>query len=234
MGAFNPLPLQPGAEIERVIELLQQGFESALGTALASEYGSMAWIENHATARVLADLSKAAIRLANQWDPQKMTDFLPRWEKILGIVPLPNATLKDRRTEVALRLSLFGEPPTYQVVYDFLSELLGDLFVTLVQTSSTEATGSISNNGLGISIPGGVTLPDGDWRSSIAYLAIQVQKPANMTDAEFYPQVGKIYQYLHTLLPAWCNFDWFKDGASGAGFYLDEDYNLDNMRLTAS
>ncbi len=55
-----------------------------------------------------------------------------------------------------------------------------------------------------------------------------------MTDAEFYPQVGKIYQYLHILLPAWCNFDWFQDGINGAGFYLDEDYNLDNMRLTAS
>jgi hypothetical protein len=204
-GAYNPLPLQPGAEFERIIELLQQGYESALGTALASEYGTLAWVENHATARVLADLSKAAIRLANQWDPNRMTDFLPRWEKILGIVPLPEETLNDRRIEVTLRLSLTGEPPTYQVIYDFLSELLGDLFIDLIIDSS-----------------------------NLCYLGILVQKPTGMTDAEFYPQIGKIYKYLHTLLPAWCTFDWVQYGPDGAGFYLDQEYNIDNMSLTTS
>lgn len=235
-GAYNPLPLQPGAEFERIIELLQQGYESALGTALASEYGTLAWVENHATARVLSDLAKAAIRLGNQWNPEKMTDFLSRWEKILGIVPLLNATQNERRTEVALRLSLVGEPPTYQVVYDFLSELLGELFIGLVNTSSSEATTTINtiSDGYTLSIPGGATIPYGDWRSSIAYLAVLVQKPDEMTDAEFYPQVGKIYKYLHILLPAWCTFDWIQDGPDGAGFYLDQDYNIDNMRLTIS
>ncbi len=81
-------------------------------------------------------------------------------ENFLGIIPLSNATSKDRRTGSSiLRLSLFGEPPTYQVVYDFLSELLGELFVTLVQTSSSEANGSVpTDNGTGISIPGGVDI----------------------------------------------------------------------------
>lgn len=227
-GAYNPLPLQPGAEFEKIIELLQQGYESALGTALTTERGTLAWVENHATARVLADLSKAAIRLANQWDPDRMTDFLPRWEKILGIVPMPDATTQERREEIALRLSLTGEPPTYQVVYDFLSDLLGELFITLVQTSSSQASGYVEG---GVSIPGGVTLSDGSWCSSIAYLAIEVQKPDEMTDAEFYPLVGKIHKYLHTLLPAWCDFDWFRDGVNGAGFYLDEELNLDNQRF---
>lgn len=230
-GAYNPSPMQFGAEINKIIELIQQGVEQAQGTALATERGTIAWVENHATARVLADLAKAAIRLGNQWDPEKMTDFLPRWEKILGIIPLSSATMNERREEVALKLSLTGEAPTYQVVYDFLSELLGDLFVDLIHTSSTESIGAVPG---GITIPGGVTLSNGDWFSSIAYLAIQVQKPANVTDKEFYPQVGKIYRYLNILLPAWCTFDWFLDGIHGAGFYLDEEYNLDNQRFDAS
>lgn len=227
-GGYNPSPMQFGAEMNKIIELIQQGVEQAQGTALATEYGTIAWVENHATARVLADLAKSAIRLGNQWDPEKMTDFIPRWEKILGIIPSSDSTDNERRAEIGLKLSLTGEPPTYQVVYDFLSDLLGEVFVNLILTTSVEASGMVPG---GITIPGGVTLSDGDWISSIAYLAIEVEKPMDMTYKEFYPLVGKIYQYLNVLLPAWCDFDWFLDGVNGAGFYLDEERNLDNMRF---
>lgn len=229
-GAYNPHPMQFGAQAQKIIEQFQQSLADAQGTALATENGTVAWVENHAMARVLAEMANAAQRLANQWDPLKTTDFLSRWEKILGIVPAPEASQAERRMILALKFSLIGEPPTLQVVYDFLTDLLGDFFVGLIATPSSQADGSVPG---GVIIPGGVTLQDGDWRSSVAYIAIQTNKPAGIDDIIFYSAVAQIYQYLNYLLPGWATFDWFLDGPNGPGFYLDEDNNLDNQRFDA-
>lgn len=225
-GAYNPHPLQFGQEANKIIEELQNGLADAQGTALATERGTIAWAENHAMARIMAELVNAAQKLANQWDPQKMTDFIPRWEKILGLIPLPSDSMQERRRAISLKLSLSGEKPAFQALYDFLSELLGDFFVDIVHSSSDDATGSIPG---GLSIPGGATLEDGPWRSSIAYLAIKTQKPEGVSDYEFYSTVNKIHNYLHYFLPAWATFDWFLPGPDGDGFFLDQDYNLDNQ-----
>jgi hypothetical protein len=227
-GAFNPHPLQFGQQSQKIIEQLQTGLADAQGTALATEQGTVAWVENHATARVVAELANAAQKLANQWDPLKTTDFLERWERILGIVPSPTESDNERRMNLLLKLSLSGEAPTYQVVYDFIKDLLGNLFVTIINTSSNDANSSIPG---GLVIPGGAILGNDDWRSSISYMAIETFKPDNVEYYQFYNIVNKIFIYLPYFLPAWCTFDWFLDGPNGIGFYLDQDYNLDNQRF---
>ena len=232
-GAFNPSPLKTGAEQGHVEEALLDYLVEADGTALSPDVDSFVWAEHLAESRAIAYLWHTNQKMANQWDPRRMTDFLPRWEKILGIVPLPRDNDVDRRAKVKAKLETYGEPGTQQVIQDVLTTVLGDVFVSIVNSPSSIATGYVTG---GVTIPGGVTLPDGtpfgeSWYSTIAYLAIETQKPSGFTDSDFYDAVGQISQFLDGLVPGWVTYDWFLDGGSGAGFYLDDDFNLDNQRF---
>lgn len=232
-GAFNPSPIKSGAEKGHIEEALLDALVDADGTALSPDVDSYVWAEHLAESRAIAYLWHTNKRMANQWDPSRMTDFLPRWEKILGIRPLPGENDVSRRAKVKAKMEAYGDLATQQVVQDLLSTVLGDIFVGIVNTPSTDATGWVAG---GVTVPGGVTLPNGTpagltWYSTIAYLAIETQQPLNMSDAEFYDAVGQISQFLDDLIPAWVTFDWFLDGGSGSGFYLDEEKNLDNQRF---
>lgn len=229
-GNFNPSPLTTGAEKGRLEEVLLADGLDADGTALAKDVDSFVWAERNAEARALAYLWHLNRRMANQWDPRRMTDFLPRWEKILGLRPLAGATDVARRAAVLAKMQLFGQPGTQQVLTDLLHTLFDELgiFVGIVNTSSAVAVGTVPG---GATVPGGVTLPDGDWYSSIAHLAIETVQPDGVDDPTFYDAVGQIAQAIDGIVPAWVTFDWFLDGSHGAGFYLDEEKNLDNQRF---
>ncbi len=239
LGGFNPAPFKFGDAASTDLEAIQNAFADAQGTSLARERGSIAWVENHATARVLYALYGLAYRLANVNDPKRMTTTLPRWEKILQLVPSESDTLAERRARVEAKLSLLSAGTTIQVVEDYLSLVLGDMFVKLEFSDPLTATTYVPGGG---SVSGGgPTFLDGDnadpnispYASSLGYLAILIQRPANMTIELFYERAGRIYEELDNLLGAWMDFDWVNDGPNGAGFYLDEDYNLDNQRFDA-
>ncbi len=232
-GAFNPSPLKSGAEKGHIEEVLLNDLVEADGTALSPDVDSYVWAEHLAESRCIAYLWHTTKRMANQWDPERMSDFLPRWEKILGIRPPYGSNDEDRRGAIKAKLASFGEPPTQQVVEDLLEVLINGIFVQLVNTSSVDAVGWVAG---GVSVPGGVTLPDGTsagltWYSTIAHLAIETQVPFGMKEDDFYTTVGQITQFLDDLVPGWVTFDWFLDGVNGAGFYLDEEQNLDNQRF---
>ncbi|MDI3282105.1 putative phage tail protein [Polyangium sp. 15x6] len=236
LGGFNPFPMKFGAASQTDLEAIQNAVAEAEGTSLAVIKGTVKWVENHATARVLWELFGATQKLANQWLPEKMTDFLPRWEAILGITPSRFDDLQDRRRRVAAKLSLIGKGGNYQVVNDYLTTILGDVYQGLVFTSPLEATAYCPGGG---TIDGGIVLLDGDtidpqlspYYSTVAYVAILLAKPDSMSEEEFYATAGRIYEDADNLFAAWVAFDWVRDGVNGAGFYLDEDFNLDNQRF---
>ena len=236
LGGFNPAPFKFGEAASTDLEAIQNAFADTQGTSLARERGSVAWVENHATARVLYALYGLAYRLANVNDPARMTNTLPRWEKILNIAPLDSDTIVERRNRVTAKLSLLGKGTTLQVVEDYLTLVLGSMFVGLKFSDPTEATTYVPGGG---AVPGGgPAFLDGDladprispYASSLGYVAILLQRPKNMTVELFYERAGRIYEDMNNLLGAWMDFDWVNDGPNGAGFYLDEDYNLDNQR----
>lgn len=227
-GAFNFSPETYGGEANvHDTELLLEALLEADGSALAKGVDSYVWAERFAEARVLHYLWSTARRLRYQSDPERMTDFLGRWERILKITPQPGATDTERRARVAAKLAIFGQSATTDVVVSTLSAVLGSAFVSVVRTNSADATGFVPG---GAVIPGGATLGDGGWYSTIAYLAIETAK-GDLSDAEFYARVGLVAEILDDLLPVWVTFDWFLDGPSGAGFILDEEANLDNQRF---
>lgn len=236
LGAFNPAPHQLGGAAQTDLEAIQSSLEDALGTALRGERGTVQWVENHATARVLWDLYRATQRLANQWDPARMTDFLARWEGILGLRPMPYATLASRREAVGAKLSLIGAGTSLRALRDYLAVRLDGMFVDLAFMSPSQAVSYVPGGG---SIPGGPTLLDGavlgdqmsPFTSTLGYLTILLHKPASMSDVEFYDRAGSIYDEIDGLVGAWMDFAWVRDGVNGAGFYLDEDFNLDNQRF---
>ena len=68
LGGFSPAPRVFGEAKGTDLEALQQAVAEAHGTALASERGTVLWVGNHATARVLLGLYRAAERLAHAHD----------------------------------------------------------------------------------------------------------------------------------------------------------------------
>jgi hypothetical protein len=225
-GGFNPAPFHFGASRHQVEEAILKALNQGDGTGLSTEEDAYNYAENLAVARAIAELWSANRRLANQWDALRMTDFLPRWETIYGLHPLPTDSDTARRAAVGVKMALEGQPATRQVVYDLLVQVLGDVFVEIVNGDSATATGAAPG---GLTIPGGVTLPDGPWGSGIAYMAVHVEKSGTMTDSEFYTTAGKIYPYLDGLLPAWVDFGWYRNHSGGdPGFILDDPHNLDN------
>jgi hypothetical protein len=226
--AYNSSPMHFGATKGNRVEILHESLVEGKGTAFSTDEDSLAWADSLAEARAIEYLWSTAQRFANQWNPDTMTDFLPRWERIYGIRHLLSDTLVERRAKVKAKIEMEGMPPTFQVVNDLLRIVLGDVYVGLVHTSSTDAVGAVPG---GVTVSGGVTLPSGSWYSTISYIAIETTQPSYMDNDTFYKKVGQIPQFLDDLLPAWVTYAWFKDGVGGPGFYLDQENNLDNQRF---
>jgi hypothetical protein len=200
----------------------------AHGTAYDADTGSTIYCELEAYAMAIASAWDTGRRLACQFDPLRMSDFLPRWEKIFGLRPRVEDSAVDRRRMVARKFVQIGQMPNASAITDLLNDILPSTFVGLVYTASGDAEVHVP---LGATIPGGITAAAGDWASSVAFLAIETDQPATMTDAEYRSEVGTTYAWLEDALPAWVEYGEFLDGAGGIGFFLDEERNLDGQRF---
>src|SRR5690348_510827 len=109
-GGFNPSPEKFGASKGHIEEALLEALLETDGTALSKEVSSYVYAERFAEARTIAYLWHLNQRMANQWDPRRMTDFLPRWERIYGIRPLSSDTDVDRRAKVKAKMETYGSP----------------------------------------------------------------------------------------------------------------------------
>jgi len=235
LGNFNPAPFKFGASKNLDLEAILEAVLESNGTAFSKDRESTMWVENHALARIIKDLFSAATRLENGWNPDKMVEpFISRFENILGIVPNPSDSEGTRRARIKARFSFLGKNPNYAALNDFLNIILKDIFVNIINTNAVDANSYVPDGAIvpggGPVIQDGNTLTLGPWTSSTAYIAFGLEKPADMSDIEFYNKTGDI-QLLDSFLPAWVTFDWFQDGDNGAGFYLDEENNLDNQRF---
>lgn len=225
-GSFNPSPQRFGDSSGTVYEIFLDAMNAADGDALNHEVDSFVYAENIAISRALVDIWSANTRLSYQFDPNRMTDFLPRWEVILGIIPNPGSTANQRRKVIATKISNYGKAGTEQVISDLMAASLDGMFVSILNNIPSIAVASVPG---GAVVPGGVTLPSGDWTSSTASIAIVVQQPATMPDNTFYLMVGEIDSLLENVLPAWVTFNWVRNNSLGVGgFLLDDPHNLDN------
>lgn len=232
-GGLAPSPERSGGgrtTVGRVLDSLN----AQMGTAYDTTQPSNVYLKNMARARAIAECWSTNARLANQWDPLRMTDFVARWEKIYGLYPIPTDTMVDRRARIQAAVLRVAQFPAYQAVVDQLRLTLGTVFVGVVHTGTSAANptvvGGVVTSPSGpanvISPALGNTTAASDWASTIAHIAVQVQQPVGMTDVDFYIACGKIFPILDSWLPAWVTFDWFRalhTNATVAGFWLDGD-----------
>lgn len=213
-----------------IVKRMVTSFAAQLGTAYDVTSTSNVYGMALAYARAIAEMWSNNNRMANQWDPLRMSDFIGRWEAILGLYPLASDTPTDRRARIATALQRIGSTPTLQQVSDTVQTLVGStVFVGLIHTSSSTGpsyyTGSSFTNPYGSSIV--------DWWSNVLHIAVRVQQPAGMSNADFKNAVGKMAPYLDSVLPGWCTWSTCQfltislpSGTPVAGFYLDDPVNL--------
>lgn len=236
-GGHAPFPKRYGGGRPR-LRLVHDALNASRGTALdASNTSTVAWVENMAHARAITfDGYGTNDRLAMQWDPDRMTAFLSRWEKILGIVPAPSANEKDRRDQVRKRMRRFIEATSFHSrLYGRLKQELGDVFVAVEYIDIANAVVHSPDP----SYPWGTIAAGHPWYSTVAHILVLLEKPAGYTEGDFYAAAGKVFPATDGLVPAWCSLDWYRapigypaisvsGGPSQAGFYLDAEANLDN------
>lgn len=229
-GGLSPSPERYGGG-KPILAFVVASLANSMGDAYDTTQSSNVYVELMAYGRAIAAAWSGNQRMANQWDPDRMTDFLPRWEKILGLTPLSTDTDVARRARVKAAFARIGQPANFQGVNDLLTSTLGSAFVGITVTPSSSANvWTPAGWPMGTHDPNGVI----NWYSTVSYLAIQVQKPANTSDGDFYALLGSVMPALDSLLPAWVTFSWYRtDIHPGLGFYLDETPNLDNEALNA-
>ena len=219
-GGLHPSPYSMGGgspSLEQILDSLA----AQIGPAYDTAEGGIVYVELMAEARAIHAIWKQNERLGNQWIGAKMTDFLPRWEKIYRIAPRPTATLPERRARVTIAQARAGRCDS-EKLYEVCQTILGDAFVSIVNLSSATA-----NVYTPTGWPMGSHSAAIDWLSTVAHVAVKVAQPSTMDDGDFYDRCGDLVSELDLILPAWVTFDWFREGPSGAGFFLDET-NLDN------
>lgn len=225
-GGYALSPTHDGGEKPRAL-ILHEAMNAARGTALDCSEGTVAWVENLAIARALAEVWDANECLANQFDMLRVTALLERWERIFGLVSSPTVTEAERRARCADAMLKFGLAPWRQRVLDALNAALDPVTATVEYTTP-------STSGAYIRWPGGTTSTLNPWCSTVLYLAFILTKPEWMSELDFYRRAGEAMDSLRDWLPAWVTFDWIRDGSSDGEFILDEDSNLDNQRMSVS
>ena len=229
-GGLTPFPVRFGGG-KPALETHVKSMLAQLGTALdTTDTNGLVYVRAQAYARVVWALWEQNQRLANQWDPSRMTDFLGRWENILRLPVSPSDSLSVRRARVAVSFSRVGEG-NWNAVYSACKAYLGSTFVGIITTPSGSANIYTPTGWpMGTNEPAGSATPP-DWYSTVAHIDIATTQPSTMGDDEFYATRASVIPALDAILPAWVTFSIIRDGAHGAGFFLDEAHNLDNERL---
>lgn len=253
-GGYSPFPKRMGGGQPR-IETLTKALAADRGDGFdALNRETIAYTIDTAAARALSAAWGTNQRLAQLWDPRRMSeDILARWEKILALPPARAArtssteptehlaltpqvagNIKARRERVEAVFARFGTPAWSSEIISKLQAEIGSVFVSLDSISFANAN---------IQVPDG-TYPWGavgavPWSSTVAHILIRLQKPAGWSEGQFYDAASRVVLVVDPLLPAWATFDWYRapdtgtpisvsGGPSAGGFYLDNEHNLDN------
>lgn len=233
LGGLSPLGFKLGGGKSRAQAILES-LNAQLGSAYATEdHTTIVYARNLVVARMVAGAWASAGRVAGLRHPDRTVD-VPRWERMLKInVGSRDTSAMRRRRLVALR-EREGVPVTQDVIAGALQEALADVFVAVEFISVANAVVHVPDG----TYPWGTVAPGAPWYSTVAHTLVRVQKPAGMTEAQFYDRVGLVHAVLDPIATSWSTFDWYRapetgaavsvsGGPSAAGFYLDER-NLNN------
>ena len=234
-GGYHPYPRRFGGG-KPTLQTFHESLNSQRGSALdANNSSTIAWLEDLAISRAIVyDGWHTNQRLAHQWDPRRMTDMLERWEKILKLRPLYNATEKERRDAVLERFERFVGVANHAKLIGKLQDALPDSFQGVEYISVANAVVTVPDG----TYPWGTANADFPWSSTVAHILVHISKPTGWSESQFYEAASKVGPIVDAIMPAWITYDWYRaplstpisvtGGPSEGGFYLDDDHNLDN------
>lgn len=207
-GGFGGFPLKFGGGNNHR-RTLYDALNQARGTAYDTTDDSNVTADTYAQAIALEAVWSANRKMANQWDPRRMTDFIPRWEAIFDIHPSASDSLNARRAVLSAKFrALAGQ----QTLTDIVSAMLGGSFVGVEYTPIAQAYMRWPENGYPT-----------DWISHTAHILIRVQFAQGQTENEFLRLMAQLDRFLRDYLPAYTTWDWGMFAENGLdGFYLDD------------
>lgn len=236
-GRFAPSPERYGGGVP-TLQTILAAFNAARGDAIDTSEDGIVYAENEAIARMILIAWEQNQRFANQFDPKRMTDFLPRWERIFFVTPLPEATETERRLVIAERFLRFGLIPDRQTLTDRATAAIPDFFVSYETIAIADAR-QWTLPGWPAGPPPAMRLfhtvdSDPSWYSTTAHVLFQLSSPTTATQGVFREEVGELHITLDAFLPAWVTWDWFTTDPSAPGvhgFYFHDTavdfHNLD-------
>ena len=142
-GGMTPYPRRyggkgPGLRLEATLNSLNL----ARGTAYDTTQSSVVYAENMAIARALNAGWATNARLGAAFDPQRLTGtMIPRWEKIMAIVPSPTDDDATRRARLVANWQRWGQNFNTSLLVNTVTTLLGS---TLVAVQFTDVAGATS------------------------------------------------------------------------------------------
>lgn len=231
-GGTCPYPRRMGGG-PSLVAVIMDSLAASRGTAYSTSQDSAVMVENLAFAREIAAAYEANRRLANQFDPSRMTESLDGWTKMLKIVVRAGMTDAQKRDVIAAVFSRVGNDILRTYVEPLLEAALGGVYYDIEYIPYASAVISVPD----VSYPWGVVVPNAPWSSTVCHILVRLQKLTGMSEGEFFAEAGKVHQVLDNLLPAWVTFDWYRSpsvgtptvvagGPSATGWFLDEP-NLD-------
>lgn len=231
-GGLYPSPERFGANRGRTLEVVLHALLAARGAALeTSSTSTVAYAECLALARAINEAWETNQRLANQWDPLRCTDFLPRWEAIYGLRPSAGDSLQARRTALAARVAQFAQPMTSGAMQSALRSVVPTMSPTVLNGTSSTARSHVYTS---VTVPGGVSIAaDGMWGSSLHTITIKLTPPGTMSWNETMTNIGKVRVWFDASMPAWSKLQIVVPNSTGAfAFKCDDAHNLDFEMLT--
>lgn len=228
-GGLAPFPRACGGQSGARLKAILESLNAQMGTAYNIEQSSTVYIRNLAIARLLNSAWSTNQRLANQSDPKRMTDCLPRWERIYNLPVGSEDSPAARRRRVEEHMLRVGLRPLYSRIVTLMTEKLGAMFVALEWIDISLANVHVPNG----SYPWGTVTAGAPWYSTVAHILIRLQKLTWQTDGDYFEASGLVQTLLDPLLPSWVTCTAYRapeigtpievvGGPSAAGFYLDE------------
>lgn len=225
------VPIRCGNSNRADLEAIKDSLVNSRGSAVTKETDSIVYLECVAHARAIYYIWAINQILKNQFDPNKMSVFLDRWQKILNLYPLSsNLTVTQQRAQIEAKLSIFNRNPTYQQVSDVMNLFLGEVFLTVSNITAPESMLSFLPDGA-LTITDGETCNDGSslgagygWSSDVASCIVETVNPG-ISASEYTNARNQIFNLLDTYLPSWVsvgyavNVGFSDDGYAGGPGY---------------
>jgi uncharacterized protein YmfQ (DUF2313 family) len=209
-GRFGSFPFRMGGG-KPLARTIYESLNRELGTGYDTSEESTVTAETAAEARCLAIAWRQNERASFQHDPNRVTDFLARWETIFGLKPKATDSLSTRRAQVAAKWATMMNPDPAGV-YTVCSVALGSLLVAVEYTPLANSVQHWPGNGY----------PE-HWHSTTAHILVRVTQPTTTTDGTFLAKMTSLMALLDDFLPDCVTCDWgVWDSDGDRGFRLDE------------